>query len=110
MGHPELLVFGLTPSSAQALLNGLGDAIVDGRDLVPGEMIEDESGCRHHIIVEEVPNPGEIVLAANRFYRLPRSASVSVLQLTYADCDGRFPWDEGSAYADIQPRPGDFAA
>ena len=31
-------------------------------------------------------------------------------QLTYDDEQGRFPWDEGYADADIQPRPGTWRA
>ena len=42
----------------------------------------------HKVIPEEVTNPGEIVLTANRFYRRPDRYSVAVLQLTYDDENG----------------------
>jgi hypothetical protein len=65
----------------------------------------------HRVTVEEVPNPGEIVFGANRFYQRPDEASVPVLQLTYDDLGGRFPWQDGYANPDwIQPRPGEFRA
>jgi hypothetical protein len=35
---------------------------------------------------------------------------VAVVQLTYADDRGRFPWDEGCEVAHLQPRPGTFRA
>jgi Domain of unknown function (DUF4262) len=47
---------------------------------------------------------------ANRFYLRPDEASVPVLQLTYDDRPGRFPWEPGYAVPDMQPRPGTFRA
>ena len=40
-----------------------------------------------------MPNPGEIVLGANRHYDRPPFMSVPVLQLSYDDRSGRFPWE-----------------
>jgi len=57
-----------------------------------------------------VPNPGEIVFTANDFYARPETASVPVLQLSYDDAFGRFPWDDGFLDVDRQPRPGTFKA
>ncbi len=63
------------------------------------------------MVVEQVPNPGDIVYGANRHYRRPDEASVPVLQLTWDDGAGRFPWDDGySVPASVQPRPGSFRA
>lgn len=109
LGHPELLVFGLSPHDALGLLNTLGDRIRKGEALLPGMMIE-VGEWAHRVILEEVPNPGEIVFEANRFYQRPSEASVPVLQLTYDDDQGRFPWDAGFEDLDSQPRPGTFAA
>ncbi len=64
----------------------------------------------HRVVPETVPNPGEIVFGANSFYDRPPAASVPVLQLTYDDTGGRFPWDEGHLPPDLQPRPGSFQA
>jgi len=33
-----------------------------------------------------------------------------VLQLSYDDTNGKFPWDEGHEAPDLQPRPGTFQA
>jgi hypothetical protein len=51
-----------------------------------------------------------IVFAANRHYQLPPEYSVPVLQLSYDDKAGRFPWDDGYAAPEMQPRPGTFDA
>jgi hypothetical protein len=107
--HPELLVFGLPTSTTAHVLNSVGDRIAAGDSLVPGQMIELE-GWDRRIVAEAVPNPGDILLGANRYYDRPSHASVPALQLTYQDAAGRFPWDEGWASPHLQPRPGDFAA
>ena len=91
-------------------LRPFSDRVRAGRDLVPGELLEFE-GWSHRATVEEVPNPGEIAFAANRFYQRPDEASVPLFQLTYDDREGRFPWEDGYANAVwIQPRPGSFTA
>lgn len=43
-------------------------------------------------------------------YRRPDEVSVPVLQLTYDDEAGRFPWDEAFTHPESQPRPGTFQA
>lgn len=91
------------------LLNTVGDQIRAGGDLVPGIEFSVED-WPHNIIAEVVPNPGEIVFTANRFYQRPNEASVPVLQLTFDDDAGLYPWDDGFADPASQPRPGTFKA
>jgi len=110
LGHPELLVFDLDCGESAFILNLLADRIRQGADLVPGEAVE-LPGSTHRLVVEWVPNPGQIVLGANQFYARPAKYSVPVYQLTYDDCQGRFPWDNGYSLPSWgQPRPGEFAA
>jgi hypothetical protein len=109
LGHPELLAFGLDPDTACSLLNELGDLVRDDGALMPGVMIE-FSEWEHRVVPEEVPNPGEIVFSANRFYKRPPGFSVEVLQLSYDDSQGRFPWEEDHRHPELQPRPGTFRA
>ena len=92
LAHPELLIFGVAPHAASAVLNELGERVRSGEALLPGHMIELDSWPRR-IIPEEVPNPGEIVFSAIDFYRRPDVYSVPVLQLGYDDARGRFPWE-----------------
>ena len=109
LGHAELLVLGIGPLDATAVLNELGERIRGGDSLLPGQLLELERSS-FRIIPEPVPNPGEIVLGANAFYDRPAAFSVPALQLSYCDGRGRFPWDDGCEVAAQQPRPGTFTA
>lgn len=109
LGHPELLIMGTDPLTAQGVLNDLGGRVKAGATLLPGQLITFEH-WPHRTVPEEVPNPGDIVFVANRFYQRPDEVSVPVLQLSYDDTAGRFPWEDGYAAPDLQPRPGTFSA
>ncbi len=109
LAHPELLIFGVDSDTAAKVLNGLGSEVRAGQPVLPGQMVGFEE-WPHRIVVESVPNPGEIVLDANRYYQRPSEFSVPVLQLSYDDDNGRFPWEEEYASPDRQPRPGTFKA
>jgi hypothetical protein len=109
LGHPELLIFGVDPDTACGVLDDLGERVRGGEPLLPGITIEFDE-WPHRIIPEVVPNPGDIVFFANIFYQRPDEASVPVLQLSYDDAEGRFPWEEGCLASDMQPRPGTFSA
>lgn len=107
IGHPELLVFGLDLNSISSVLNGLHTRIMDGGDLMPGEIVQ-LPGCGTQFLVEVLPNPGDILYAANRHYQRPAEASTPAYQLTW-DVDGAFPWDEEYPYSErMQPRPGTY--
>lgn len=109
LSHPELLIFGTPPGTAAGVLNDLGDRIRAGANLVAGQLVT-FTQWPHRIVVEAVPNPGDIVFAANRHYQRPPEVSVPVLQLSYDDTSGRFPWEDGYAAPELQPRPGAFRA
>ena len=109
LGHPELLVIGAPMNMVYGVLNDLGGRIRDGQDLVPGQLLTFKK-WPHRIVVEAVPNPGQIVFAANRYYQRPDAASVPVYQLSYDDRAGRFPWEADYAAPEMQPRPGTFRA
>lgn len=109
LGHPELLILGVDPHTARGVLNELGDRVRSGANLLPGQLIGFDQWS-HRIVPEEVPNPGDIVFSANRFYQRPEQASVPVLQLSYDDAEGHFPWEDDYGAPQLQPRPGDFSA
>lgn len=110
LGHPEVLMLGVPPQTALGVINNLFAQVREGRDLVPGELITFDS-WPHRIMVEEVPNPVEIAFTAQRHYGKSPFDPVPLLQLTYDDKSGRFPWDPGYAVeAWLQPRPGTFRA
>ena len=109
LGHPELLIFGCPPETTAGILNDLGNRIRKGSDLVPGQIVTFEN-WPHRVIPEPVPNPGEIAFSAQDYYRCPIDDPVPLLQLSYDDTKGRFPWEDGYATPELQPRPGSFSA
>jgi hypothetical protein len=110
LGHPEVVVVALPPDVAEDVLDRVASLVADGRDLVPGELLR-LPGQRTALVVEELPNPGEVVLGANRFYQRPAEFSVPAYQLAWPDSAGRFSWDVGYAEpGDVQPRPGTWRA
>jgi hypothetical protein len=109
-GHPELVVVGLGCDTAHGILQRVAGLVRDGRDLVPGELLtfEDRPG---RLVPETCPNPGEVVLGANRFYQRPAEHSVAALQLAWSHPAGTFPWDPGYPCGpECQPRPGTWRA
>lgn len=108
LGHAELLIFGLAPTGAANVLNTLGARIRSGESLLPGVVVDHDGWPQ--LLPESVPNAGDIVFGANRFYDRPAEASVPVLQISHADEDGKFPGEAGCATAHLQPRPGTFSA
>jgi hypothetical protein len=111
LGHPELVLVGLEAHSTHLLLGRVAELVCAGRDLVPGELLTwpDHPGVR--LVVEDLPNPGEVVLVANRFYERPAEYSVPAYQLTWALPGHPFPWEgEGPSSPDAQPRPGTWRA
>ena len=110
LGHPELVLVGLSQEPTHHHLDRAGRLVVEGRDLVPGERLTwpDWPGS---LIVETVPNPAEILFGANRFYRRPDEYSVPAYQLAWPHRDGTFPWDAGYRCGpECQPRPGTWRA
>jgi Domain of unknown function (DUF4262) len=110
LGHPELVIVGLGCDNTHGILQRVASMVAGGRDLVVGELLQwpDWGGL---IVVEQLPNPGEIVLSANRFYERPAEFSVPAYQLTWSHADGSFPWDDAYPCGpDCQPRPGTWRA
>ncbi|RFU20944.1 DUF4262 domain-containing protein [Geodermatophilus marinus] len=110
MGHPELVVVGLDVDTAHGVLQRAAGEVAVGRDLVPGELLTwpDWEGV---LVVEVCPNPGEVLLGANRFYQRPPEYSVPAHQLAWRHVEGRFPWEPGYACGpECQPRPGTWRA
>lgn len=110
VGHPELLVFGLGFEPAKVLLTRLAHEVRDhGVQLVEGEVIARDRALDRPLLVEGLPNPGEILVQANSYYRRPSEGSVDALQLSWCDPLGRWPGDPAClAPAATQPRPGTF--
>lgn len=86
-GHPELIVFGIGPEQAQALLNHLGQQIVDGAVLTPGTL--SLGGEYDPYLLETDPEQAKNFLTlAYRFF----SPMAAPLQLVLTDTKGSYPW------------------
>jgi hypothetical protein len=110
LGHPELVVVGLGYGVAHGVLTRMTRLVLGGLNLVPGETFPDDDG-REILLVEVLPNPGEILFSANRFYQRPDEFSVPAFQLAWADDRGVFPGEPDCALgAGRQPRPGSWRA
>jgi hypothetical protein len=110
LGHPELVVVGIGYETGHGVLNRVARMVLDGRNLVPGEVLSDDDG-QDLFTVEVLPNPGEILFSANRFYERPDEFSVPAYQLTWAHPGGIFPWDpQYPCGLECQPRPGTWRA
>ncbi|GAA1831948.1 DUF4262 domain-containing protein [Luedemannella flava] len=103
LGHPELVVFGLPPDTAGGVINALGRRVRAGGILIPGEVLTFDEWA-HRVRPEALPDAGELALGAHRYYR----REVPLLQLSYDDRAGRFPWEPDHAAPHLQPRPGTF--
>jgi hypothetical protein len=109
LGHPELVVAGLDHGSTQELLDRATHLVIDGRDLLAGEMLRWAAHDPVHVAAS--PNPGDVVLGANRFYQRPAEVSVPAYQLIWAHPGGLFPWDAGyPCPPSCQPLPGTWRA
>jgi hypothetical protein len=68
-------------------------------------------GVGGRLCVEASPDPGEVVLGANRSHQRPPEYSVPALQLAWRHVDGSFPWEEGYPCGPAcRPRPGTWRA
>ena len=108
-GHAELVVLGLGHEQAAALLNQVTHRVLDhGMDLTPGELLEVEG---RSLLVEELHLSGMILFGTHDFYERPPWEPLPAHQLTWADEQGRFPWDDGHDPGTWwQPRPGQWRA
>jgi Domain of unknown function (DUF4262) len=110
LGHPELVVVGLGHDDTHAILQQVAALVAGGRDLVPGELLTSPDRP-DGLVVEALPNAGEVLFVANRHYRRPDEHSVPAFQLTWQHRDGTFPWDaEYPCGPECQPRPGTWRA
>lgn len=100
--YPELVIAGLDPVTAQALLNDLASRVYDRAErFTHGQHIHDLIAGYDAVIVDGPPTPRLWPGTAIGRYGADR---VRLQQIVWPDPDGHFPWQDGYAYAaDIQP-------
>jgi hypothetical protein len=112
-GHPELVVFGLDPDTAQTILNDLGERVRGGQRLHAGQRIGDllQGGYEVELLaVEDSADERAPLSVANRLYG--HDGPVDALQVVLPDQHYRFPWDSGfdAGMRMVQPLLGRRAA
>ncbi|GAB2910699.1 hypothetical protein GCM10027047_06150 [Rhodococcus aerolatus] len=86
LGHPELLVRGLSARVAHGVLQTVGARVARGLVLRSGDAV-DLPGWPHRVVADRMTDPGRYVLAANRFYGRPARRSVPAVELVGAHGD-----------------------
>ncbi|QWF77211.1 DUF4262 domain-containing protein [Amycolatopsis sp. CA-230715] len=88
-GRPELVVTGLPPGKAGALLNSVAAHVLHADAPTAGEQIPLRGGPLIEIV--EVTEPSAHLFTAIELY----GGGVRAVQLVYADDRGHWPWDRG---------------
>ncbi|MEV5691989.1 DUF4262 domain-containing protein [Micromonospora globbae] len=99
---PELVIAGLDPHIAQALLNDLARRVHDRAErLTHGQRVTDLLVGYDAVIVE---GPATEALHPGAAYARYGADRVRLQQIVWPDKHGRFPWDDGYGYpAHVQP-------
>jgi hypothetical protein len=87
-GHPEMLVTGLDPVDATAMLEGFGELVRAGARFATGDLVAADEG--HRIQLVQVLDP-RVLVCAQAIYADPGPA-VPALQAVWSDHRGHWPW------------------
>jgi hypothetical protein len=94
-GYPELIIAGLDPQIAQALLNDLATRVYDrAQRFTAGQRISDLLVGYDAIIVD---GPATEALHPGAAFARYGKNKVSLQQVVWPDPQGRFPWEAGYA-------------
>ncbi len=101
-GHPELIIAGLDPLIAQALLNDLAGRVYDtAARFTHGQRVSDLLAGYDAAILD---GPSTEDLQPGTAYARYGRDRVRLQQIVWPDKDARFPWDSGYAYPPhVQP-------
>lgn len=95
-GYPELIIAGLHPATAQALLNDLASRVYDRAErFTHGQHVDDLLAGYPAVIVNGPPTAQLWPGAAIGRYGSDR---VRLQQIIWPDPHGRFPWQDGYIY------------
>jgi hypothetical protein len=87
--HPEIVIMGLKPTTAQSLINAIGDAAREGKPVAPAERSEDFASFPL-AFVEMLPRYYREYIGYARW--LYRGSEFPVLQCLWPDKAELFPW------------------
>lgn len=86
--HPEVIVFGLPPTTAHSILGDVAERVKAGEMLLPNSTWEDftANGLPAKFIVAKTDD----LNLCGRYFE-----EFTALQLVWPDKEGRFPWEPG---------------
>jgi len=90
VGHPELIVYGLPPQVAGAILNRAGDRIRAGDPVMAGQRLTGLVQGGLQLVALRAADTSALTTV-----RAIYGASDDVLQLVWPDAAGRMPWEAG---------------
>ncbi|WP_213769558.1 DUF4262 domain-containing protein [Bradyrhizobium sp. dw_78] len=93
-GHPELIIFGMRPESAQLIINDVRDRAAAGHTFVDGDISDDFLLDGYKLAFWHVPlmaYPEYLGMAIWFYGKSPRP--FPCLQLIWQDRNRRFPWE-----------------
>ncbi|MGF6888572.1 hypothetical protein ABIA39_007907 [Nocardia sp. GAS34] len=103
---PEVAMFGMSPEKAMAMLNLVGDQVVDGARLEAGQRLDNVLTDDYQVTLRPIAESWRRPFfgTAIRYYRA--TPEWPVLQCVWPDRAHRFPGDAGCApeFEQIQPR------
>jgi hypothetical protein len=87
-GHPELLVAGLSSTTAGQFLNAFAERVRDGARYAAGNILIKSNGHRWQFV--PVDDPAQLTDAQETYHS--EAGMVPGLQVIWSDHDGRWPW------------------
>jgi hypothetical protein len=93
--HAELVLFGLDPKDACAVINAVRDRAAAGRRYVAGDVCDDLPLERKVCFVEVPLRAYEAYLGTAIWFYARLLRPFPCLQIVWPDREGRFPWEAG---------------
>jgi hypothetical protein len=93
-GHPELILFGMSPRTAQLIINDVRDRVAADQKFADGDVSDDFMENGYKVAFWKVPIEAyrEYLGTAIWFYRESRLA-FPCLQIIWQDANRHFPWE-----------------
>lgn len=95
-GHPELIIFGLAPDDAHAIINDVRDRVAVGRRFVDGDLSDEFLEDGYKVCFWQVPLMAyrDYLGTALWFYG-KSERPFPCLQIIWPDRNRKFPWEAG---------------
>ncbi len=110
LSHPEIILFGVDPGSARALLSGLVRNIRAGRSYSEPGVYSLAIGDEEHRVgfrtVHPTQHPLHLGYAMGFLTNIGRIGELEAMQAFWPDSKGKFPFDAGCDHVvyELQPR------